>query len=145
MVAPWLAFAGIVAVKKIIGFALWKAGNSYGWPRVYRRLLEYSKRVTPLSAQPVVRASLKTGLRLPGQAVSLLKKPEVQQYLETLENSTFAKSCSVIPGVHLSAVIKAVRSLPETFIMSVAKQVEEQAAKHPHAPHGTSGSDKPLR
>lgn len=138
--APWLAFALVVAAKKAITFALWKAGSRYGWPRVYRRLLEYSNRVSPVEARPVIRTALKTSLRFPSRALEAYKGKEVQDFIDRIEHSKFAKGYHPYAGLSLSALIKTVRALPESFLQDLAKGAAAQEEAEKEKAHGSASS-----
>ena len=55
------------------------AADSYGWPRVYRRILEANRHANAddAAAQALVRDSLKLVLRTPTQAYTVLTDNEV--------------------------------------------------------------------
>ena len=69
MVHPFLwpfAAAGGLLLKKATLYAV--ASNYAGFPRLYRRLLEQNRRLTPESSQWIVKEGLKMSLRSPTDA-----------------------------------------------------------------------------
>lgn len=72
-----LLFVGLVLAKKALAVALYTAGRRYGWPRVYRRLLEANSRVTPRDRQPVVRRVVAHALRMPSATAAAARDSDV--------------------------------------------------------------------
>jgi len=149
---PWLLFGAVVLAKKAIAGSIYVAGKKYGWPRVYRRLLEYNRKVTPAANQKAVRSAVAAGFRLPGEAFKILQREEVQKFLAVIGDSKFAQSYSVFPGVTLSKVVSAARVLPKGVVDKVASEVaEKSAADHRRghdgnsSSHGAGGGERPLR
>jgi len=71
MAPPLLVFAIVVLGKKAAALALYKAGARYGWPRVYRKALEYNRRLTRgRAAQRGVAASIAALFRFPSAATA---------------------------------------------------------------------------
>ena len=83
---PFLLF-GLLAAKKAVAYAAYKAGQRYGWPRVYRRVLEYNRAITPLSQQAYVRGVVKSAFHAPEKMAEALKDNLVFQLaMKMVEN-----------------------------------------------------------
>lgn len=90
MVAP-AVLIGLVLAKKAAAAAVYAAGKSYGWPRVYRRLAERINRHAPATQRVFIRGATRTAFRAPNQAYQILSESSVwttaQSYLTTLRTS----------------------------------------------------------
>ena len=81
MAPPFLLLAGLLLAKKAVLASLYVAAKQYGWPRVYRRLLEANKKLMTSQQQHTVRTTIKLAMRLPTQAADLLEKSnEVMEF-----------------------------------------------------------------
>ena len=78
MVHP-LLFLGLLAAKKSVVYAAYRAGSRYGWPRVYRRVLEYNRAFTPKDQQSGVKSLVKRALHSPEQLADAVKNNAVFQ------------------------------------------------------------------
>jgi hypothetical protein len=83
MVAP-LAWLGLLAAKKAVAVSVYMIGKRYGWPRVYRRILEANTRYTPPGQRDAVRRLVKRGFYLPEQAEAIVKDSAVFQLLSRM-------------------------------------------------------------
>lgn len=121
MVNP-LVIMGLLAVKKAIAVSIFMAGQRYGWPRVYRRVLEYNRRLMPSAQQPLVRSAVRDAFRIPGHAAKLLEHSEVytlaQRYIEEQRKK----------GIGMGAVALMQRRLAEG--KDVLNDLADLATKH---------------
>ena len=62
--------AGAYIIKKL---AIYKAAKHYGFPRVYRRIIEGIRNTVPVENQASIRSKVRTAMRLPNKAYPLLK------------------------------------------------------------------------
>ena len=81
---PFLFLPAIAGLFKALHVNVWTfyyAADSYGWPRIYRRLLEANRTANAddPASQRLVRDSLKLVLRTPTQAYSVLADNEILQ------------------------------------------------------------------
>ena len=69
--------------KKVAAWAFLEAGSKYGWPRVYRRLLETTNVYieSPLQRSRV-RALIKQSMIVPGKAYKLIFDSETMRFAE---------------------------------------------------------------
>ncbi len=100
MVHPF-GVLGLLLLKKTAAYQTYKALSAYGWPRVYRRLMEQNRVLTPKAAQPVVADAVKSALRSPTTAYRGLQTPEVRRFVDRLS------------GIRPLAMPGALRSLVE--------------------------------
>ena len=75
MVNP-LALLALLAAKKALAIAIYNAGSRYGWPRVYRRLLEANLAVTPEARREAVARALALSFRAPDAAARALQSSD---------------------------------------------------------------------
>eukprot|EP00941_MAST-03F_sp_MAST-3F-sp1_P003253 g3253.t1 len=80
---PFL-FAGGLLAKKAAVFA---AARSYGWHRIYRRLLEQNKVLTPIENQEVVKIALREAMRFPLRAYEMSRDSHVIKFVDRLARS----------------------------------------------------------
>ena len=80
---------GTLLVKKIVAFS---AMNAYGFPRIYRRLLEQNKVFIPAYAQKQTAAAIRLGFDYPTRIYSIVRDEEYVRLLL----SSIAKSGSHI-------------------------------------------------
>jgi len=136
MAPPLIALGAFLLAKKAIVIALFKMGSAYGWPRIYRRCLEWNKSITRPTSQKHVRNAIASGFRLPGKCASLLKDPHVQNLLSTAADSSAAKSVFLAPGVSLSSLLRALKVMPDSMVGNfaeiIAKGAESKAGKESH-------------
>ena len=104
-----VALAGALLLKK---WTVYKAGSEYGWPRVYRRLLEKNREIVPTEHQADVKEAIAAALRSPTQIFNIVREsPDAGRFLH-----------AVGTGVRTGA-----RALPEpvqTLLSAVAKSTE---------------------
>jgi len=134
MAPPWLALGALILAKKALAVSLYKAGASYGWPRLYRRLLETNRRVSPPSSRQLVQRSIASTFRFPQTALSILQDPVLRNFLNALAATSTAKAFPVAPGVSLATVIHAAMNLPPSIVQSVANSVTKEGKASPHPP-----------
>lgn len=69
--------------KKLAAWAFLEAGSKYGWPRVYRRLLETTNAYieSPLQRKRV-RTLIKDSMIVPGKAYKLIFDSETMRFAE---------------------------------------------------------------
>lgn len=153
---PWLVMGGVLLVKKAVGTGAYFAAKKYGFARLYRRILEQNKRITRADLQPSVRTTVAAAFRVPGQIADVLaaRGKEVDKLLADLQESNFAKSTSIIPGVSLASLASVVRLLPVAAFQGLVKEFQKEATAHakegskPKTSYGsssggTSGSNEP--
>jgi len=84
----------LLAVKK---FAVWKVAETYGFPLVYRRLAEGVKYTMPKEQQGQVLLAIKTSMRSPRLALSLLNDSGFIQFVEKYSQLIVEKSPVNVP------------------------------------------------
>jgi hypothetical protein len=90
---------GAFAVKKLTVF---KAAQSYGWPRVYRRIVEGIRATLPKSDQEGVQNSIKSAFRLPDKAVTLVTDSGVLNFAKKFSKYIVDKSPVNLPPFMVS-------------------------------------------
>ena len=77
-----VAFAGALLLKK---WTVYKAGSEYGWPRVYRRLLEKNREIVPVEHQAAVKLAIGAALRSPTQIFAIVREsPDAGRFLHAV-------------------------------------------------------------
>lgn len=143
MAPPWLALGAFLVAKKAIAASIYAAGSRYGWPRVFRRLVEFNKRVTPAGSQRAVQSAIKQGFRLPLAAVQLLRDPSVQLFLASAAEAPAAKAFVIAPGVSLSTLLRIIAVLPERVVGDLAQSVAKSGGTGRSSPPGTGATSAP--
>ena len=114
---PYLLLGALMVAKKAVVGGLLVAGSRYGWPRVYRRALEASRRVAPQphGKRGTTADLLARAMRLPTEAVALWRSPEALAALQRASTAAaetpFAKVTTVGPGITLANVLKTAGAL----------------------------------
>ena len=126
MAPPWLALGAALLAKKAIAASLYKAGAAYGWPKLYRRLLEVNRSATPPASRAAVRTALSSAFRLPQTAAAVLQDPAVRDFAAAVAATSTAKSLPLAPGVTLSTLIHAALNLPSNLVQSMASSVAKE-------------------
>lgn len=151
---PWLVVGAVIAVKKAVGTGLYLAARRYGFPRLYRRVLEQNRRITRTDLQPGVRTAVAAAFRAPSQVADVLaeRTKEVDKLLEDLQASDFAQKTTVIPGVSLASLASVVRLLPVAAFRGLVKEFQKEATARAKEPpksdepsSGSGSSSPPLR
>jgi hypothetical protein len=99
MVHPLLwpfAAAGGILFKKATMYAL--AAN-YGFPRLYRRLLEQNRKLTPKDQQWIVREGLRRALRTPTEAYNVVRDSRVYSFFQKVVQQQSSKLNPVVRTV----------------------------------------------
>lgn len=136
---PPLAFIALLLAKKAVGTSLYYAGKRYGWPRVYRRIIETSKKYTGGKPPAALRAMAQTSIRLPGQLGNVLKNSEVvaiaQRYI------TAQRASGTLIGWSLSKLFEDIMSHPDAFAAEIEKAVKSDPAVAKTSEHSSEAGD----
>ncbi|RYG48760.1 hypothetical protein EON67_07290 [archaeon] len=82
MPLPAIPIIGALLAKKAVGYAIYRAGNEYGWARIYRTALRVTHRITPPAHRPMVQQTLRAAIEVPGRAMQALQNNETYAVLE---------------------------------------------------------------
>lgn len=116
MAPPLLALAILFLSKKAAAVAMYKAGARYGWPRVYRRALEYNRRLTRgRAAQRAVAANVAALFRFPSAAAAeaAARAADVREYVLAAAAS-MERNSPLLRG-RLTALAGAALDAPATW------------------------------
>jgi len=84
----------LLAVKKA---AVWKVAETYGFPRLYRRLAEGVKYTMPTEQQGPVLSAIKTSMRSPRLAFTLINNSGFVEFAEKYSQLIVEKSPVKVP------------------------------------------------
>ena len=114
---------GGLALKK---WTLYKLGSNYGWPLVYRRLLEQNKLRVAAEHQGKVQQALAKAFRSPAQIFELARDSHVAAFLQQVTG----EGAAMLPRPVRSLLEYVVDStLGSSFGGKVAKDLDKRAAK----------------
>ena len=102
-----VALAGALLLKK---WTVYKAGSEYGWPRVYRRLLEKNREIVPAEHQADVKEAIAGVLRSPTQLFSIVREsPDAGRFLHAVATGVRSGARALPEPVQilLSTVVKS--------------------------------------
>ena len=71
----------LLVAKKAMASVFYIAGRQYGFPRLYRRILELNKQWTPVHSQAAVRKALAAALRSPTEVCGAGSVPALMYML----------------------------------------------------------------
>jgi len=96
-----LPFLGLVPGLAFLmkNATLWNgylALSAYGWPRVYRRVLEHTRKHMPEAERARVNASIKQAIRVPGQATTILTESHVGRFLQNYVDRAVGEKPSLV-------------------------------------------------
>jgi hypothetical protein len=123
MVHPVLLFAGLFVAKKAVAVSLYMAGKRYGWPRVYRRVLEYNKKLTPLPQQAGVVNAVKKAFHFPTQALQVIQSQEAYQFLKSY--ASYARSMGGLAGTATAKMAESLINAPSQWFTEWMPLVEK--------------------
>lgn len=126
MVHP-LFFVGLLLAKKAVAVSLYTAGSRYGWPRVYRRLLEASARVTPPGRRPAVARALALTLRAPARGLEALRNSEVGAVLTRAAEDL--RRQGGVTGVAAAALIRRALADGGAALTELTHMAEEKRSR----------------
>lgn len=89
-----IALLKMLVIKKIGTFGFYKAAESYGWDRLYRRLLKFNRIATPRATQPLVQAGIRTAIEFPPQAYGVFQETHMYKFAVDVSQSGKA----MLPG-----------------------------------------------
>lgn len=89
-----IALLKMLVIKKIGTFGFYKAAESYGWDRLYRRLLKFNRIATPRATQPLVQAGIRTAIKFPPQAYGVFQETHMYKFAVDVSQSGKA----LLPG-----------------------------------------------
>lgn len=118
-----LALLGLLAVKKAAAASLYVAGKRYGWPRVYRRILEHNRRLMPAQSQALVRSAVADAFRMPAHAARILETSEVYQLAQRALEEQRARGA--LPALLLAAAQRRLERAEELL-----GELAAMAARH---------------
>jgi hypothetical protein len=114
---------GGLALKK---WTLYKLGSNYGWPLVYRRLLEQNKLRVAAEHQGKVQQALAKAFRSPAQIFELARDSHVAAFLQQVTG----EGAAMLPRPVRSLLDYVVDStLGSTFGGKVAKDLDKRVTK----------------
>ena len=119
---PAMMLGGVLLKK----WTVYKLGSNYGWPLVYRRLLEQSQVHVPPEHRPAVRVALKKAFRSPTQVFVLARDSHVGAFLQQLIGDGAAALPRPVRGLVEFVVDSTVGS---TFGGKVVKDIHKKNAK----------------
>jgi len=122
------ALIGALVVKKMAGFGMYQAASNYGWPRVYKRILEQSRVHMPKESQILIRESVRAAIESPLKIYNVIADShvgdlarKVSQAATEKENAGTRPPSFIVSMSHVFA-----KSLtPIKFL----KAMEEEASK----------------
>ena len=148
-----ILWGGAMFLKKA---TLWKAASDYGWPRIYRRLVEQTREHVP---DPVQRANVNNAIagaiRAPAEALTLVTDSSVYPVLEKIAKQGDVQAKKIMPpfvyaliraGLEATAPVKysaGVRSAVKRRGATKAKakaQAKNRPPPPPPPPHARSFS-----
>jgi len=132
-----LPFLKAVAVKKVGAFGLYHASKSYGFPRVYRRLLEANRLYTPPERRSQVQKSLAQLFRAPSKAYTVVK----HSHLYDLAKSSAANGIPNAPPF-LMGILKVIAE-KNTWI-KILKELESFTPSKPAPSEAAGGRDAEI-
>ena len=127
---PPLALVAILAAKKVVAFGIYRAVQRYGVARLYRRVLEANRRVTPAAHRVQVRKHLRSAFAFPEQAAAVLRDTWVWQLAsKVVENRGFGVATNVPAAVWSAAdiLMKAGPAATEKVISEAARLAQRDA------------------
>ena len=126
------ALIGALFVKKLTSYAMYQAASNYGWPRVYKRVLELNRIHTPLQHQETVRFAVRGAIESPLKIYNVITDSKVVDFAKNVAQSneiindekfkTSAQPPSFLMGL---ASIVAKSNTPMKFLSAL----EEEAKK----------------
>ena len=81
------ALIGAMFVKKLTSYAVYQTASNYGWPRVYKRILELNKVHTPLHHQDAVRYAVRGAIESPLQIYNVITDSKVVDFAKNVVQS----------------------------------------------------------
>jgi tetratricopeptide (TPR) repeat protein len=90
---------------------VYKAANSYGWPRIYKRLLEQTKIHVEIDTRPHVNHLIKTAIRAPTEAYAAVMDTEVHKALTKIVDVANTSAKTTLPPFLYTLVSTAVEGL----------------------------------
>lgn len=119
---PFLALPGLAFLAK--NATVWNAYlalSAYGWPRVYRRVLEHT-RTMPAAERRRINVSIKQAIRVPGQATQILTESHVGRFLQNYVDNE-------VVGKNPSLVVAFAKTLLERTTYGKVKKVMDNSKK----------------
>jgi hypothetical protein len=147
-----LVLLGALLVKKAAALTLYQYGSRYGWPRVYRRILEANRRLTPPAQQPFVRAAIKAAFIVPAKTGEVIANTEVYRLaMRALEEQQQAHAIGPRTAAALQRVLANGVAVAKDFGDLAARSLPRRGGGGPRNGGSNSGgsnagsSDGPLR
>lgn len=138
-----LVILGALLAKKAAALTLYQYGSRYGWPRVYRRILEANRRLTPPSQQPLVRAAVKAAFIVPARTSEVIANTEVYRLaMRALEEQQREHAIGPRTAAALQRVLANGVAVAQDFSALAARSLARRGGK---SGGSGGGSDGPLR
>ena len=125
------ALIGALVVKKMAGFGMYQAASNYGWPRVYKRILEQSRVHMPKESQKLIRGSVRAAIESPLKIYHVIADSHVGDLARKVSQAATEKGNVSNAGTTPPSFIV---SMSHVFAKSLTpikflKAIEEEASK----------------
>ena len=110
---------GLLVAKKAVAVGLYTAGSRYGWPRVYRRVLEANRRLTPAPQRAATARGIRLALVAPGRALEAVRGTAAYELASRWVEE--AAASGKLGGVGGVAAARRVASDVEAVVKAIAE------------------------
>jgi hypothetical protein len=125
------ALIGALIVKKMAGFGMYQAASNYGWPRVYKRILEQSRIHMPEESQVLIRGSVRAAIESPLKIYTAITDSHVGDLARKVSQAATEKETVSNNGTTPPSFIVSMSRIFANTLTPIKfwKAMEEEASK----------------
>ena len=134
MVLPVGYFLGAFVLKKVSALAIYNTASAYGWPRVYKRILEQSRIHVPPQDQVFVQRCVRGAIEKPTEMYVYMRDSKVidfaKSYVDSINVKKAGHAVNEPPTFLYSFAQFFVQALtPYKFLSALGREAEKKARK----------------